>query len=330
MELDITEEKRGALELIQRVPENLSKLLIVHAIPFVLNEKNYQALFQLLPGDGFRIWYSTYRIGNEQTILKARGGIPVLELRVAIKNEIKGTWDKIVQPELPPFHFSLAFTPFVSTRAIFEANTEYITIDFHFDLEFLIDLGVDCKALELFLKKVENDQPAELSPYPHACPSEMKDAVSAILHNKYSPAGKQILNKWKAGEILLSAMEAIIRTELLLPLPLKEGDIQKLQRARAVIEAHFPDWIGPKQICKLSELNQLKLKIGFKHLFHQTPYEFFQELKFRKARQLLLEGKESITNIAYLSGYKHGSSFSSEFKEVFGYSPKQIVKDGGY
>ena len=330
MELELIDEKRGPIGLTPIIPSNLSSHLITGAIPLVLNEPSYQALFQLLPGEGFNIWYSIYKMGHERIILKARGGIPVLELRIAVKNQIKGTWETILQPELPQYHFSLGFTPFVSTRAIFEANTEYVTIDFHFDLAFLEDLGVDFKALELFLKKVQKDEPAELSPYPNACPSEMKDAVRAILHNKYSQAGQFFLNKWKAGEILLSALEAVLRAEALLPLPLKTPDIQKLYRARAVIEEYFPDWIGPKAICQKSELNQLKLKIGFRHLFHQTPYEFFQALKLREAKRLLLEGKESITSIAYLTGYKHGSSFTREFQKVFGYTPKEFGKEGRY
>jgi AraC-like DNA-binding protein len=330
MELELIDEKRGSIYIVSEVPPTLTGALMPGAVPFVLNEPTYQALFQLLPGEGFNIWYSRYRIGNERTVLKARGGVSSLELRIAVKNQLTGTWEGILQPALPEYHFSVGFTPFVSTRAIFEPHTEYITIDFHFDIPFLEDLGVDFKAMEIFLTKVRHEQPAELSPYPHACPSEMKDAVRAILHNKYSPAGKVFLHKWKAGEILLSALEAIGRTEILLPLPLREYDIKKLHRARAVIEEHFPEWPGPKLICRETQLNQLKLKIGFKHLFHQTPYEFFQELKLREAKRLLLEGKESITSIAYLAGYKHASSFSRSFKDMFGYSPKEFGKEGSY
>ena len=330
MDIEITDEKAGPVFITQDVPKDLSKQLIVNAIPYVLNEASYKALFQLLPGDGFRIWYSTYWIGKERTILKARGGIPALELRIAVKNQIGGTWEKIIQPMLPEFFFSMGFTPYISTRAIFEANKEYITIDFHFDIDFLEELGVDFKALEIFLKRVKDEQPAELSPFPHPCPSEMRDAVEAILQNKYSPAGKYHLNKWKAGEILLSALEAIGRAELLMPLPLREPDIKKLHKARAVIEEYFPQWIGPKSICTKSELNQLKLKIGFKYLFNQTPYEFYQELKLREAKRLLLEGKESITSIAYLAGYKHASSFSRGFRKIYGYTPKSFFKDGQY
>lgn len=50
----------------------------------------------------------------------------------------------------------------------------------------------------------------------------------------------------------------------------------------------------------------------------------------REAKRLLLEGNESITSIAYLAGYKHPSSFSREFKKVFGYGPKEFGKGGGY
>lgn len=290
-------------------------------------KKNYQALFQLLPGEGFNIWYSIYRIGPERVVLKARADLAVLELRIAIRNQIRGTWDLILQPELPEYHFSLGFTPHVLTRALFEPHTEYKTLDFHFDLSFLEELGVDYQVLEVFLQKVVHEQPAELSPHPHPCPAEMKDAIRSILHNHYQPGSQSLLQKWKTGEVLLSALEAVLRTEQLLPLPLKQPDILKLHKARSVIEEHFPDWIGPKLICRKTELNQLKLKIGFKHLFRQTPYEFFQELKLREAKRLLIEGKESITNIAYLAGYKHPSSFTRIFKEVFGCTPKEYAKE---
>lgn len=330
MELELIDEKTGPVFLTAIIPLNLSHYLIETATAFALNEPGYQALFQLLPGEGFNIWYSVYTTGPEKVVLKARGGIAVLELRISVKNSIKGTWDKILSPELPEYHFSLGFTPFVETRAIFEPNSEYITLDFHFELAFLEDLGVDYKLLDSFIRNVQADQPAELSPHPHPCPTEMKDAIQAILYNTYSRTGKQQLNKWKAGEILLSALESVLRTHDLLPLPIRPADIEKLHHAHAVIENNFPDWIGPKRICQLSQLNQLKLKIGFKHLFHQTPYEFFQALKLREAKRLLLEGKESITSIAYLAGYKHASSFSREFNKKFGYPPKEFGKEGRY
>jgi len=330
MNIELTDEKRGKIYLTQEVPDELSVLLLSNAIPYALNEETYTALFQLIPGDGFSIWHSTFNIGEEQVVLKANGDVPALELRIAIRNCIEGTWENILQPALPEFYFNLGFTPTIATRAVFQRRTEYATIDFHFDIPFLEELGVSFRELDTFLKRVNDDQPAELSPYPHPCPPEMKDAVKAILHNKYRDSSKQFLNKWKAGEILLSALETVGRAELLMPLPLKELDIKKLMKAREIIDAYFPEWIGLKAICTKSELNQLKLKIGFKHLFNQTPYRYYQDLKLKEAKRLLLEGKESISSIAYLAGYNHPSSFSREFRKVFGYSPKDIFTDGQY
>lgn len=327
MDIEIIEEGSGPVHITQDIPQDITKKLLMNAIPYLLKGEFCNALFQQLPGDGFSVWYSQYWIGNKATVLRARAGSPVLELRIAWKNQINGTWDKITQPILKEYFFSIGFTPYILTRAEFEANKEYITMDLHFDLSFLEEMGMDFKTLDIFLKKVQNDQPAELSPFPHSCPGEMKDAVKAILKNKYSRPGKKYLLKFKAGEILLAALEAIGRTELLLPLPLKTTDINKLNDARDVIRENMPDWIGPFEICRKTGLNQLKLKIGFNHLFDQTPYEYFLELRMDEAKRLLIEGKESITDIAYLAGYKHTGSFSKQFRKTFGYTASDFLKN---
>jgi AraC-like DNA-binding protein len=257
--------------------------------------------------------------------------MPVLELRIAWENQVEGTWDKIVQPSLKPHFFSLSFTPHVLTRAVFAGQQQYATFDIHFDLSFLASLGFDYATLDLFLQQVQKDQPAELSAIPHPCPGEMVDAVQAILNNSYSLKARPHLLEYKVKEILLSALEAIGRSELqLLPFALQPRDIEALHQAKAFIREQLPDWPSPGAICRATGLNELKLKIGFKHLFQLTPYEYYIELKMQEAKRLLLEGKESIVSIAYLSGYDHPSSFCREFKKAFGYTPGYFRQHGNY
>lgn len=329
MDVEIIEEQTGTIEISSFVPDDLQPKILAHARPVVMQGVAFRVLFQELKGNGFTVWYSNYWM-QRPVVLKARADLPVLELRIAMKNQINGTWEKIIVPSLKEYFFNLSFTPHVFTRAIFEENKEYRTFDIHFTFDFLISLGIDYKTLDDFLKKVQHQQPAELSPFPHPCPGEMMDAVDAVLHNSYSAKAQPHLLECKVKEILISALETMGRSELTLPIPIRPHDIEKLHEAKAVIDAHLPEWATPELICKRTGLNELKLKIGFRFLFNMTPYEYFRRLKLKEAKRLLLEKKESITSIAYITGYDHPSSFSREFKKEFGYTPGYFKENGHY
>lgn len=329
MDIEIIEEQAGPVEIIKVVPENLKQWTLLNANPFILRGRNFHALLQEVTGNGFRVWCSRYRI-QRPTILKARANLAVLELRIAIKNQIEGSWEKILIPALKEYFFNLSSTPHVLTKAMFKENKDYITFDIHFEIGFLQKLGIDYKTLEKFIKKVQKAQPAELSPFPHPCPAEMIDAIDAILNNSYSAKAQPHLLECKVKEILLSALETIGRSELLLPIPIQPYDIEKLHHAKSLIREYLPEWATPEVICRKTGLNELKLKVGFRHLFNTSPYEYYRELKLKEAKKLLLEGKESITSIAYLSGYKHVSSFSREFKKLFHYEPGYFRKNSHY
>lgn len=329
MDVEIIEEQTGAIEILSFVPDDLRSIILTHARPVVMQGVAFRALFQELEGNGFTVWYSNYWM-QRPVVLKARADQPVLELRIAMKNQINGTWEKILVPALKEYFFSLSFTPHVLTRAIFEENKEYQTFDIHFSFDFLISIGIDYKTLDTFLKKVQHRQPAELSPFPHPCPGEMVDAVDAVLHNSYSAKAQPYLLECKVKEILISALETLGRSELTLPIAIRPYDIEKLYEAKTFIDESLPEWPTPEMICKHTGLNELKLKIGFRYLFNITPYEYYRRLKLKEAKRLLLEGKESITSVAYMTGYDHLSSFSREFKKEFGYTPGYFKLNGHY
>ncbi len=329
MDLEMKEEGKGKIEIFQNLPKHLEQLVLPTTIPLVIGNETFTCLLQEFKGKGFSAWYNTFWT-KIPTVIKARAEFPTLELRIALLNSIKGTWDRIVQPELLKHYFNLSFTPHIITRAIFDNTREYQTFDIHFDLSFLESLGFDYASLDTFITKVYHKQAADLNPEPFRCPDAMIDAVNDILTNECSIKGKAIMLECKVREILLLALEAISKDEGMLPIALKHGDIEKLERVKELIDEAIPVYPGNDVLCKETFLNEFKLTIGFKFLFKMTPYDYYMQCKMKLGKQLLKKPQHSVEGVAFLLGYDGSSAFIKEFKKMFVDTPGKYKKSNVY
>ena len=71
-------------------------------------------------------------------------------------------------------------------------------------------------------------------------------------------------------------------------------------------------------------LNELKLKKGYKKLFHTTIYHHIRQERLMNAKVLLAEDKWNVGEVARKVGYTNKSHFATKFKEKFGMFPKQF------
>lgn len=328
MEIELEQEKRGKIEIFQSIPEEFEEYLITTAQPVAIKGDDFKVLLQEFRGNGFSAWYNRFWM-DAPVILRARGGIPVLELRIGLKNLIQGTWERVVDPALPAYYFQMAFVPYISTRAIFASELEYQTFDIHFEAAFLQQIGIDYKTLDLFLGKVYKDEPAELSKKAHPCSALMIDALNAILYNSFSAAGKKRLLQNNVTNILIAALEQVGKEEIG-KLPLSATDVEALHDVRDLIEKHCPEYLSNDILVRKAKphLNAFKLSYGFKRVFGINPYDYYLQLRFTLGKRLLREGN-SVAAVANELEYDSPTTFIREFKKRFGYTPKYFQKYGG-
>ena len=60
---------------------------------------------------------------------------------------------------------------------------------------------------------------------------------------------------------------------------------------------------------------------SFKQLFGQTIFDYTQNLRMDKAKELLEKTERSITEIAFDVGYEYSSNFTTAFKRRFSITP---------
>jgi AraC-like DNA-binding protein len=323
MDLEVFEEGFGRVQLTREVPGDLLPHLMVTATPLVLLGNHLRALLLEFSGDGFQAWFNRLWAAKP-VVVSTRGELAVLELRVAWRHRIKGTWDQVEEPSLPPQFFQLAFTPFIQTRAILEAAVEYQTFDVHFTLPYLEAFGLEYKMMERFIASVHRDEAAALAPRPYKCNKEMVQLIQYLLDSEYSPAGKKLQLHHHIASILTAALEIVSVAEGV-KLPLTQQDKEALHAVRQVLDTEPVDeYPGNDYLLRQvrPHLNTWKLNYGFKQLFGTNPKDYFLGRRFSEAQQMLAKG-DKIVHVAHWLGYGSATTFGKEFRKRFGVSPKE-------
>ncbi|MBK8623629.1 MAG: helix-turn-helix transcriptional regulator [Saprospiraceae bacterium] len=106
----------------------------------------------------------------------------------------------------------------------------------------------------------------------------------------------------------------------------KPGEIDKIQKAKKYILDNLANNLTIAIIANNVGTNECYLKRGFKEVFGQTIFEFIQENRMIKAKHLLHGNNPKITDISYKVGYASLSSFSQSYKNFFGITPSQQIK----
>lgn len=73
------------------------------------------------------------------------------------------------------------------------------------------------------------------------------------------------------------------------------------------------------QLCNISETYFRQI---FRKSYGVSPLKYINNLKITRAKELILSGMYSISDVALLSGFHDESYFSREFKKATGFSPK--------
>jgi len=159
--------------------------------------------------------------------------------------------------------------------------------------------------------------------------TDMVTAASAIMETGLEGALRKQYIEAKALELLTLCLKAIIDLESNIDNPergLTQRDIDCMHRAREILEQ---DYVSPPTIGELARkvgVNEAKLMYLFKHLFGQTIFDYAQNMRMDRAKELLESTERSITEIAFDVGYEYSSNFTTAFKRRFGVTPS-VARD---
>lgn len=110
-------------------------------------------------------------------------------------------------------------------------------------------------------------------------------------------------------------------------IPIKEETIDSkfLKEFNQLIDKNLTDSnYNVSEICKDIGMSRPVLYRKIKALTELSPKEYIQTKRLNHAKKMLIESEESISTIAYESGYSDPKYFSTVFKKQFGESPSEF------
>ena len=101
---------------------------------------------------------------------------------------------------------------------------------------------------------------------------------------------------------------------------------QKIRSARQILVENLQDTPDLEEIAYDVDLPRQVLKEGFTYIYGKSMPSYLSDFKFEQARVMLESGKYLIKEVAFAMGYQNPSHFISAFKQRYGTTPKQWLK----
>ncbi len=94
-----------------------------------------------------------------------------------------------------------------------------------------------------------------------------------------------------------------------------------LVRAVEVMERSMETPLSPSMIAREVGISTRQLERLFARYLNATPKQYFMEMRLHRARNLLVQSEQSVTNIGLACGFQSTSHFSRMYRAQFGQTP---------
>lgn len=102
---------------------------------------------------------------------------------------------------------------------------------------------------------------------------------------------------------------------------------KRLHKIYEFVFENFNNNIHASDVADIVGMNKSAFSRFFIRVHRKSFTKYLNEIRVGYACKLLLENEESITGIAYLSGFNNISNFNRQFRNIHGKSPSTYLKD---
>lgn len=100
--------------------------------------------------------------------------------------------------------------------------------------------------------------------------------------------------------------------------------LRRLLRAKDRMDAASDEDWPVRRLAKVSGVSEAHFARSFKEAFGMPPHRYLLTRRIERATAMLREGELSITEVAFLTGWKSLGTFGRTFRDVTGESPGEV------
>lgn len=96
-----------------------------------------------------------------------------------------------------------------------------------------------------------------------------------------------------------------------------------VNEAKKYLEKHYPQPLKLEDVAASLKVSPFYLSRIFSRESDFSLFEYLNDVRMRKARELLHEGRHIVADVAYMTGFEDSNYFSKVYKRYYGHSPGQ-------
>jgi len=100
--------------------------------------------------------------------------------------------------------------------------------------------------------------------------------------------------------------------------------LRRLLRAKDRMDAASHEEWPVERLARVSRVSEAHFARSFKHAFGLPPHRYLLTRRIERAKSLLRDSEDSITDIAFQTGWKSLGTFGRTFRDVTGESPGDL------
>jgi AraC-like DNA-binding protein len=153
----------------------------------------------------------------------------------------------------------------------------------------------------------------------------LRDTLLRLLSLLDTPDDIRVLAPMAERELLYRLLQGP-QGRLLRQIAQPEGALGRIRRAVAWIRDHHDTQLRIEALCDASGMSRASLHRHFLAMTGLSPLQYQKQLRLQEARQLLLAGDRSASDVAFAVGYESASQFSREYLRQFGAPPARDIR----
>lgn len=277
-------------------------------------------LIQEYSTDKFTIHYNEFYL-NQKTRIAVHTEKRLVQADVLVKAKLQQNIAGY-KTNIKEGQFTITPGPIENIELVIDSSKKCQQFSVGYQLSFIEDLIPYFSYLEKIAKGEKIDDFLSAIK-PRWMSTEMENIITQILDCQYEPNLRDFFFEDKVGDLLFLMLVEVGKQQQEFKY-LSSADIDKVHAARSIILNDLSNHLNISQLARKVELNEFKLKAGFKHLFGTGPFTLLRNARMQKAYDLLLNTDKPIKDIHSIAGYASLTAFVGAFKKFFGKTPGDI------